>query len=270
MKPIIMNTGTEIPRVGFGLWQVKSASLLTQSVGVALKAGYTHFDTAQIYGNEAMLAEALAKYDCKRQDVFITTKIWIANFPFFRLKKSFEVSLKKLDTEYVDLLLLHFPVTRLRHRAWKDMEDLHKSGKVKAIGVSNYTVRHLKQLLKKCAIVPAVNQVELHVFLQQPELLAYCRENGIVVEAYSPLAHGHNMQDPVLLAIAKKHHKTTAQIMIRWCIEVGTVPLPKSTTPERIQQNIDVLNFKLDANDMKHLATLDRNMRTCWDPTLTP
>ncbi len=270
MKHIHLNNGTSIPEVGYGLWQVKNAALLSQSVGVALEAGYTHFDTAQIYGNEAMLAEALTKYGCQRKDVFITTKIWVANFPFFRLKKSFEGSLKKLNTDYVDLLLLHFPVTRLRHRAWKDLEDLHKSGYAKSIGVSNYTVRHLKQLLKKCNIVPAVNQVELHVFLQQPELLAYCHENGIVVEAYSPLAHGRRMDDPVLMAIAKKHGKTPAQIMIRWCLEVGTVPLPKSTTPERIKQNIDVLDFKLDAPDMKQIKTLDRNMRTCWDPTLTP
>lgn len=270
IKQILLSSSKNIPEIGFGLWQVKDQEQLTAAVHTALDAGYTHFDSAQIYKNEAMLAKALSSAGTQRKDVFITTKIWTANFPGFRLKKSFESSLKKLDTDYVDLLLLHFPVTVLRHHAWADLESLYKEGKAKSIGVSNYTVRHLKQLLEKCEIKPAINQVELHVFLQQPELLAYCHDNDIVVEAYSPLAHGNGMDDRILLAIAKKHGKTPAQVMIRWCLQVGTIPLPKSTTPERIKQNIDVYDFKLDNEDMERIKTLDRNMRTCWDPTHTP
>ena len=264
------NNGKQIPQVGLGLWQVKDASELETSVVEAAKAGYRHFDSAQIYGNEATLAQALTKTGLKREELFITTKISVFNFASFKTKKSFEISLKKLNTDHVDLLLLHFPLTALRGRAWRDLEDIHAEGKATSIGVSNYTIRHLKSLLKECKVRPAVNQVELHVFLQQPELLAYCKQEGIAVEAYSPLAHGRGLDDPVLAAIAKKHAKSPAQIMLRWCIEVGTVPLPKSVTPARIQQNLNIFDFKLDKEDMEQIKKLDKGMRTCWDPTLVP
>lgn len=267
---IQLNSGQTIPPIGFGLWQVKDAAQVTTSVAAALKAGYSHFDSAQIYGNEGMLAEALAAAGTKRNEVFITTKISVFNFAKFKTKKSFAASLVKLQTDYVDLLLLHFPVTGLRARAWRDLENIYTAGQAKSIGVSNYTVRHLQQLLKNCKVKPAVNQVELHVFLQQPELLAFCAEQGITVEAYSPLAHGHGLTDPVLRTIGKKHGKTAAQVMLRWCIEAGTIPLPKSVTPERIAQNIDIFDFKLDAEDMAHIKELDKGMRTCWDPTRVP
>ena len=140
-------------------------------------------------------------------------------------------------------------------------------GKAKSIGVSNYTVRHLQHLLKTCKVKPAVNQVELHVFLQQPELVDYCNKNGIVIEAYSPLAHGHGMDDSVLMSIAAKHKKSAAQIMLRWCVQQGFVILPKSVHPERVQQNANVFDFNLDAKDLEQIKTLDRNYRTCWDPT---
>lgn len=147
------------------------------------------------------------------------------------------------------------------------MEEIYKSGNAKSIGVSNYTITHLEELLKECSVKPAVNQVELHVFLQQPELVAYCQKQGIVVEAYSPLAHGSKMKHPVLDKIAKKHGKSNAQIMIRWCIEIGAVPLPKSIKVGNIKENIDVFDFSLSAEDMEELKNLDDNYRTCWDPT---
>lgn len=268
MPSVRLNNGASMPQVGFGLWQIKDRQECVESVMTAVEAGYRHFDTAQIYGNEQFLAEGLSRAGLKREDAFITTKISVHNFA--RVDKSFEGSLRKLDTGYVDLLLLHFPVTGLRGAAWKHLEELNRAGKARAIGVSNYTVRHLKQLLDKCAIKPAVNQVELHVFLQQLELLAFCDEQGIAVQAYSPLAHGHGLDNEILAAIAAKHGKTPAQIMLRWCIEVGTVPLPKSVTPERIRQNLDIFDFELSVEDMQDLQKLDRDYRTCWDPTRTP
>jgi diketogulonate reductase-like aldo/keto reductase len=260
--------GVQLPIVGLGFWQMKDAQECEQAVATALKTGYRHFDTAQIYGNEQFLGAALQTSNVKRKDIFITTKISINNF--LRVRKTFDASLKKLQTDYVDLLLLHFPVSVVRGKAWKDIEAIHAEGRAKSIGVSNYTIRHLEQLLKECNIKPAVNQVELHVYLQQPELLAYCAEHGITVEAYSPLAHGYGLDNEVLAALAKKYNKTPAQIMLRWCIEKGTVPLPKSVNSTRISENIDIFDFALTEQDMKKLMTLDTGHRTCWDPSLVP
>lgn len=265
-----MNTGAEIPQIGLGLWQNKDEQACRDSVNWALAAGYTHFDDAQVYDNEEFLGEALNESDAARSDIFITTKIAVKNFGHNRAKKSFKVSLEKLQTEYVDLLLLHFPVSLLRGKSWKALEEIHAAGQAKTIGVSNYTVRHLEELLRDCKIKPAVNQVELHVYLQQPELVKYCQKHGIVVEAYSPLVRGYGMDNAVLAKIAKKHGKTPAQIMIRWCIDIGTVPLPKSAHKDRIKENIDVFDFKLDEQDIKQISKLDKNHRTNWDPTNVP
>lgn len=265
-----LNTGAVIPQVAFGLWQVKDEIECKQSVASALKAGYTHFDTAQAYGNEQYLGAALRENQVKREDVFVTTKIAVQNFGYKKALKSFDASLKKLQMEYVNLLLLHFPVTLLRGNTWKAAEEIYQTGRAKSIGVSNYTVRHLEELLKDCHIVPTVNQVELHVFLQQPELLEYCTEKGIVVEAYSPLAHGNGLDDPILQKIAEKHGKSVGQIMLRWCIEQGTIPLPKSVHEDRITQNIDLFNFSFDNEDKLELKKLDKNMRTCWSPVHVP
>lgn len=262
-----LESGAKIPQVGLGLWRVKDANDVEASVKAALAAGYRHFDTAQAYGNEDLLAEALLSTGAKREDVFITTKIWTINMLSRSTSHSFEKSLKKLNTDYVDLLLLHFPVTFVRNRAWRDLEGIYESGRAKSIGVSNYTITHLEELLSECKIKPAVNQVELHVFLQQPELVNYCRDKGIKIEAYSPLAHGYGLDNQVLAELAKKHGKSTAQIMLRWCIEKGTIPLPKSTHAERVQENIDIFDFELDEKDMRKLAAIDEDHRTCWNPT---
>jgi diketogulonate reductase-like aldo/keto reductase len=263
-------TGASIPQIGFGLWKIKDEAECKQAVAWALEAGYRHFDTAQAYHNEQFVGAALKESHVPRKDVFITTKVAVEHFGHNHAKKSFDASLEKLQLDYVDLLLLHFPVTLLRRKSWKALEEIHEAGKAKAIGVSNYTIRHLEELLKDCKVKPAVNQVELHVFLQQPELLEYCRQHDIVVEAYSPLAHGHGMDDPTLLKIAKKHGKTPGQIMLRWCAQQGTVPLPKSVHQERIKENLKIFDFKLDKKDLETLAKLNKNLRTCWDPTLVP
>lgn len=265
-----LNTGAEIPQIGFGLWQVLPEHICEQSVENALEAGFRHFDTAQDYKNEQYLGAAIKKSDFDRSKLFITTKIWIDNFGQNDLFPSFDESLKKLQTDYVDLLLLHFPVAEIRRSAWHKMEEIYASGRAKAIGVSNYMVNHLEELLNETKIVPAVNQIELHVFLQMPEVVEYCQKKGIIIEAYSPLAHAKKMEHPTLNKIAKKYGKTNAQIMLRWCIDIGTVPLPKSTHSERIKENIDIFDFKLDKDDMSVLAKLESNLRTCWDPTNVP
>jgi diketogulonate reductase-like aldo/keto reductase len=257
-----------MPGIGFGLWQIKDKLDCIESVHDALEAGYRHFDTAQIYGNEQYLGEALEIAGLPRQRLFITTKISIRNF--IKVESSFETSLKKLKVDYVNLLLLHYPLTGLRKGAWKKLESIKRQGGARNIGVSNYTIRHLEQMQSYAHELPAVNQVELHVFLQQPELLEYCRKHNIIVQAYSPLAHGVNMDDPVLAGVAKKHDKTPAQIMLRWCVEQGTVPLPKSVHRDRILENIAIFDFEFDQTDLRQLAGLNRDLRTCWDPTKTP
>lgn len=262
-----MNNGKTIPQIGFGLWQVLPEPVTKQSVKDALEAGYTHFDDAQDYANEQFVGQALKEAGVKREDLFVTTKIWIDNFGKDKLLPSFEESLRKLQMDYVDLLLLHFPVTGTRQGAWPLMEQIYKSGKAKAIGVSNYMIPHLEELLKDCEIKPAVNQIELHVFLQMREVVEYCQKNDIVVEAYSPLAHAKKMEHPTLDRLARKYGKTNAQIMLRWTIDYGTVTLPKSTHKERIEENIDILDFKLTDEDMAELAKLDSDFRTAWDPT---
>lgn len=265
-----INDGRSIPQVGFGLWLIRDEKECKDSVKWALEAGYRHFDDAQAYENEQFLGQAVKESNIARKDLFITTKIRTDNLGFNDVIPTFEESLKKLQTDYVDLLLIHFPITHERRPAWTRMEEIHKSGRAKSIGVSNYTIRHLKELLSESQVKPAVNQVELHVFLQQPELIEYCKQHDIVVEAYSPLAHGYGIDHPVLAKIAQKHGKTNAQVMLRWSIEVGTVPLPKSVHKERIKENIDIFDFKLDAEDMEMIAGLERNLRTCWDPTNVP
>ncbi len=267
---IKLSSDSAIPQIGFGTWLIKDETECKNAVKAAIEVGYRHFDTAQIYDNEQFVGQALAESLVPRQELFVTTKVWNDNMFWDDIEPSFDESLKKLQTDYIDLLLLHFPVTELRRPAWRRMEDIFKFGKAKAIGVSNYEVKHLEELLKECAIKPVVNQLELHVFLQQPELIEYCKVNNIVVEAYSPLAHGYVLDDPILAKIARKHSKLPAQIMIRWCIEQGLVPLPKSKHPDRIKSNYEVFDFSLDKEDMQQLKTLNRNIRTCWDPTHTP
>lgn len=265
---LTMNDGHNIPQIALGLWQVRDETEFNTAFDAAVAAGYRHFDSAQYYQNEQFLGASIKRAGLAREDVFITTKIANDNFGYDRAKQTFEESLTKLQTDYVDLLLLHFPVTGVRQESWEALEELQADGKVTSIGVSNYTVKHLEEMQAYAKVTPAVNQVELHVYLQQPELVKYCEDHGILVEAYSPLAHAKlGADDLVLTAIASKHGKTYAQVMLRFLLQLGTVILPKSVTPSRIQENMEVFDFELDADDMAQLRTLDGNQRTAWDPT---
>ena len=267
---LTLENGVKIPQFGLGTWKVTDQTQYDTMFVAAVAAGYRHFDTAQIYENEQMLGAAWQAAGLARADIFITTKIWIKNFGPKKLKTSFQESLNKLSVEYIDLVLLHFPVTVFRKKAWIALEELYESGIIKAIGVSNYTIKHLEEMKSYAKVMPHVNQVELHVFLQQPELLAYCRENGIVVEAYSPLAHAKANDDPAIKKIAEAHGKSYAQIMLRWCVEEGLVVIPKSVTPSRIKENAEIFDFTLTPDEISQLSKLDRDLRTCWSPVRVP
>lgn len=271
MVPYIkLNDGHKIPQIGLGLWQVKDEAEFKRAFDTAITTGYRHFDSAQAYNNEHLLGSAWRRLGLKREDIFITTKISVTNFGAKHTASSFAESLTKLQTKYVDLLLLHFPVTGLREKSWPVLEQLQTSNQALSIGVSNYTIRHLEEMKNYAKVTPAVNQVELHIFLQQPELIQYCRDNQIVVEAYSPLAHARQMDNSAINDIAKKHGISYAQIMLRWCIQNGLVVLPKSVTPERINENFAIFDFELDVEDMTLLAKQDQNLRTTWSPVHIP
>lgn len=267
---IPLDNNLHIPQIGLGLWKVKDESEFHAAFQAGLEAGYRHFDSAQAYQNEQFLGVAWQNSDYKREDLFLTTKIAVQHFGYKKALKTFNESIEKLQTEYVDLLLLHFPVTLLRKKTWQAVEEIHAEGRARSIGVSNFTIRHLEEMKNYAKVLPAVNQVELHVFLQQPELVKYCHDNGIVIEAYSPLAHAKAMDNAVVAEIAAKHNKSYAQIMLRWLVEQNLVVLPKSVTPKRIQENIDIFDFALDTEDLARLAKLDQDLRTCWDPTHVP
>jgi diketogulonate reductase-like aldo/keto reductase len=267
---ITLHDGKTIPQVALGLWKVTDETEFNTMFDAAVAAGYRHFDTAQVYNNEQFLGAAIKRHGLKREDLFITTKIAVQNFGYKRTKESFAQSLNNLQMDYVDLLLLHFPVTLLRKKSWPALEEIQATGKAKCIGVSNYTVKHLEQMKEYANVMPAVNQVELHIFLQQPELLQYCRDNNITVEAYSPLAHAQANDNPVIQQIADKHGKSYAQIMLRWCIQQDLVILPKSKTPSRLQENLNIFDFELDDQDMAQLKQQDQDMRTCWSPVHVP
>lgn len=262
--------GVKLPQVGLGLWQVKDEEAFGAAFAAAVEAGYRHFDSAQAYENEQFLGNCWRASGLAREELWITTKVRTETIAALRTEWSIGRSLERLQTDYVDLLLLHFPVPIARKKAWKVLEQAKAAGKARVIGVSNYTVKHLEEMKEYASEMPSVNQVELHVFLQQPELREYCRKEGIVIEAYSPLAHGRKMDDPTTIAAAQKHHKSYAQIMLRWCAQSGLVVLPKSVTAMRIEENLDIFDFALDDEDMHRLTQLDQGLRTCWDPTRIP
>lgn len=272
LPTIKLNNSNSIPQIGLGLWKMDNEKECRTAVEAAITAGYRHFDSAQSYGNERFLGDGLQDAylqnpGLEREDIFITTKLRNENQYFDGVIPSFDESLDNLQMDYVDLFLVHFPVTELRRPAWHKMQEIATSGRTKDIGVSNYTIKHLEELLNECDIKPAVNQVELHVFLQQPELRQYCDDNGIIVEAYSPLAHGNGLEEPALVEIGSKYGKSSAQIMIKWCAQNNMVVLPKSITKERIESNIDIYDFELNEEDLAKIASLEKDFRTCWDPT---
>lgn len=262
---LTLNNGVHIPRFGLGVF--RSGRETRDAVQAALAAGYRHVDTAHIYRNEAEVGAALKAGAAARGDVFVTTKLWNDHHGYDAALRAFDESLRALGLEYVDLYLLHWPVPGMRLESWRALEAIHRTGKARAIGVSNFTERHLMELADVAQILPAVNQVELHPFLAQPALVAACHKLGIAVEAYSPLAKGRRLDHPVLTEVGAAHGKSVAQVMIRWSLQKGFISIPKSANPKRIQENAAVFDFALSEAEMRTLDALDEGLRTAWDPT---
>jgi diketogulonate reductase-like aldo/keto reductase len=264
-----MNNGLTIPVIGLGVYQSAAGDECYNAVLTALRAGYRHIDTAQIYRNEADVGRAVVDSGIPREQIFITTKLWLNNFGRTAAKAAIDTSLSKLQTSYVDLLLLHAPgEPKLRAETWKALEELHHSGVLKSIGVSNFGQDHLEKLAQTAEVTPAVNQIEIHPWCQRTELVNYCKEKGIVVQAYSPLAKANKLTDPLVTAIAARHGKTTttAQVLIAWSLQKGLVTLPKSVHPERIVQNLAAHDLVLSSEDMNQLDSLEEYYVTGWDP----
>ncbi len=267
-----LRSGHEMPLLGFGVFQVADGDECERAVREALDAGYRHIDTAAMYGNEASVGRAIAASGVPREEVFVTTKVPPGKFGTEKTRAVAEQSLELLGMDYVDLLLIHWPVREGVDEAWDVMREMRDSGRLRSIGVSNFTVRRFEEQFFRTADghaneTPAVNQIELHPFLTRRDLLAYCREKGIQSEAYSPLARAERMDDPVLTELAKKHGKTVAQVMIRWQIEQRVVVIPKSSNPERIRENTQVFDFELSDEDMARIDALDEDFYTIkWRP----
>lgn len=273
MQTYKLNTGDDIPAIGFGTWQIYPNGRAQRAVAEALSAGNRLIDTARIYGNERGVAKAInGQSDIPRQDIFITTKLWNSSHGYDETLAAHEKSLKRLSTSYTDLYLIHWPGSGKRQETWRAMGQLFKTGKSKAIGVSNYTIAHLEELMAVSDIIPAVNQIEFHPYLfeEQQELIEFCRQHNILVEAYSPLAHGRKRDDGKLDAIAAKYGKSPAQIILRWCIEHGTIPLPKTTNPDHMRENIDIFDFSLTISEIKQINGLSDGTRTFWNPNRIP
>jgi diketogulonate reductase-like aldo/keto reductase len=289
---LALNDGRQIPQLGLGVWQTRAGATCEAAVLAALAAGYRHIDTAAMYGNEESVGAAIRTSGIPREEIFITTKLW--NSDHGNPERALDTSLRKLKLDYVDLYLIHYPV-RERRQSWRTLAALRAEGKARSIGVSNFTIRHLTELLAETNTVPAVNQVEFHPYLYQRDLLDFCAGRGIVLEAYSPLTKGERLKDSKLVAVAKKYStaaakpaaprsrwplvdrlsrrsetKSTAQIMIRWALQHGLVVIPKSANPKRISENADIFDFEIDAGDMQLLDSFNENLRTCWDPTHAP
>jgi len=267
---LTLNNGVEIPRFGLGVWQAKPGREVRDAVRWALEAGYRHVDTARIYGNEQDVGEVLREGIVPRGKIFVTTKLWNGDQGYAPTKGALDASLRDLGLEYVDLYLMHWPVEGKRLEIWRAMEELLAAGKARAIGVSNFLVHHLDELLDHASVVPAVDQVEFSPYLYQRDLLEYCRSRGIQLEAYSPLTRGRRLDDPALKKIAAGHGKSTAQVLIRWALQHDLVVIPKSVTRKRVRDNADVFDFELGPDDMAALDALDEGRHFAWDPTGVP
>ena len=250
---IKLNNGSQMPLLGFGTWQAKDGQTAYDAVSNALKAGYRHIDTAKYYGNETSVGKAIRDSGIPRAEIWVTTKLWPTDA--IQLEKAFETSFKKLDIDYIDLYLIHWPIPGMVKKTWLKLEKLFKnnSDKIKAIGVSNYSVNQLKSTLSIASIKPVVNQIKCSPYNYKPAMHKFCQENGIIMEAYSPLTRGSKLNDTKLTEIADKYNKTPAQILLRWCIQKNIVTIPKSVHKDRIVSNTDIFDFEISDADIKKL-----------------
>jgi diketogulonate reductase-like aldo/keto reductase len=271
MSPVpnlVLNNGVEIPQLGFGVFKVPPEKT-RQAVLTALETGYRHIDTAKLYDNETEVGAAVRDSGLMRDEVFVTTKVWNTDQGYDATLRAFDASMERLGLDVLDLYLIHWPAPArdLYVDTWRAMEQLYRDGRVRAIGVSNFQPDHLRRLLDRCDVVPVINQVELHPYLQQNEARKAHEELGVLTEAWAPIARGGALlEDPVITALADKYARTPAQVVLRWHIEVGNVVIPKSVTPARVAENFSIFDFTLDGADLAEIAALDRGERTGPDP----
>ncbi len=265
-----LNNGVEIPRLGLGVYRAARGEETRQAVREALAAGYRHIDTARAYRNERDVGAAVRDSGLRREELFITTKLFNPDQGYDSALRACERSLQQLGLEYVDLYLLHWPVPGKREDSWRALEKLARDGRCRAIGVSNFMEHHLEGLLARAEIIPAINQVEQHPFLYQPSLVRACAARGIAVEAYSPLTKGQRLGDSRLVTVARRHGRTPAQVLIRWCLQHDFVVIPKSTHAGRIRENAQVHDFSLSPEDMHVLDGLNEDLYTGWDSRDVP
>ncbi len=268
-----LNNGVEIPRLGLGTFNAQEGAETYQAVQWALEAGYRHFDTASFYANEESIGKAVNESGIARSEIFLVTKVWNSDQGYDNTLRALDVSLNKLGSEYIDLYLIHWPLKGLRRETWKALIRLQEEKRCRAIGVSNYTARHLDELLADSPIAPAANQIEFNPFLYRKDLLDYCQSKGIAVAAYCPLARARKLEAPGLLAIAARYAKSPAQVAIRWALQHGLVVIPKSVHHERIFENASIFDFELSESDMRELDNLNENywvIHPSWNPETSP
>ncbi|MCM3573468.1 aldo/keto reductase [Mesobacillus subterraneus] len=261
-----LHNGVKMPWFGLGVFKVQEGSEVVESVKAALKNGYKSIDTAAVYRNEEGVGQAIKEAGVPREELFITTKVWNSDQGYESTLQAFETSMGKLELDYLDLYLIHWPVAGKYKETWKALEQLYKDGRVRAIGVSNFHVHHLKDLMADSEIKPMVNQVEYHPHLAQTELLEFCKAEGIQMEAWSPLKQGELLSEPTIVEIAEKHKKSPAQVILRWDLQNEVVTIPKSVKEHRIIENADIFDFELSAQDMDRLNSLNKNERVGPDP----
>lgn len=260
-----LNNNLKMPILGLGTYKVKDYNDLDCSIKTALDIGYRHIDTASFYENEDMIGKILKESSVSRDEIFLATKLWNTDHGYEKTLNAFNESLKKLDTDYIDLYLIHWP-NQMHKETWRAMEKLYRDGYIKAIGVSNYKVSHLKELMDNFDTVPAVNQIEFHPELVQTELMNFCKENHIQVEAWSPLMRGRVFDIGLFKQLSEKYNKSISQIVLRWDIQMGTSTIPKSINPDRIKENSDIFDFVISDDDMKKISSLNINKRISHDP----
>lgn len=277
MPPLTLNNGTTIPAPGFGTWRADGETA-RRAVSDALTAGYRHLDTASFYGNQRAVGEAVRQSGLRRDEVFVTSKLWNDDHGYRETHAAFEKTLDELGFDYLDLYLIHWPIPFARRNdwqisnteTWRAFEELYEAGKIRALGVSNFRPHHLRPLLERAKIRPAVDQIEFHPGQNQSETLDFCRKNDILVEAWAPLGRGATFENPTLREIASAHLKSVAQICLRWEWQLGVLPLPKSVTPERIRENFEIFSFELSESDMCRISELEPMARTRHDPDDLP
>lgn len=260
-----LKNGVKMPVIGFGVYKIPEGQM-KETIHAALEAGYRHFDTAAFYDNEKALGDALKESDVSREELFITTKVWNDDLGYEETLDAFEVSLGKLQLDYIDLYMIHWPIEGKYVDAWRALEKLYEEGKVKAIGVSNFHQQHLEEIFRNAEVSPMVDQLEYHPQLAQKKMRAFCDSHDILMEAWAPLKRGAFFDEPVILELVEKYEKSPAQIVLRWDLQTGVSTIPKSVTPERIQQNIDIFDFELTSEDMDRLDTLDTDDRLGKNP----